>query len=575
MRTLPRKDIVIVGGGWTGLLLAKELGARTSLSIVVMERGGARTTASYFEGMDELDYAIRSRLMQDVAKETVTFRPTSKDRALPIRQFASFFPGSGVGGAGEHWNGMTPRFMPECFELRSRTIARYGAHRLPANHSVQDWPIRYDDLESYYTRAEKLLGISGQTGLNPFDGPRSAEYPTPPQKMMYFSKLFSDAAQSRGYHPYPIPSANLSTTYRNPDGIVRPPCQYCGFCVRFGCMVGAKAQPTNTLLPVINRQKNVSVQTGANVRRVLHKDGKATGVTHVDAAGEEVFQPADLVVLASWTLNNTRLLLLSGIGQGYDPATGKGQVGRNATHQAAISRAVNVFFDRPLNRFMGSGGNSVVISDLDGDNFDHGSLSFIRGAELGTASYGFAPISTFGVTPPGVNATWGSEWKKEAVKAFDHNGSIFIAGEHLAYKTNYFDLDPTYRDAYGDPLLRMTMDWNDNERNLMAYMLNKASEIGRAMGAREVAASRVFQRYDVNSYKTTHLQGGAIMGDNPGNSVVNRWLQHWRMSNLFVIGASSFPQNPSGNPTLTILAQTLRTADAIVKSYLNRPELLA
>jgi gluconate 2-dehydrogenase alpha chain len=106
-------------------------------------------------------------------------------------------------------------------------------------------------------------------------------------------------------------------------------------------------------------------------------------------------------------------------------------------------------------------------------------------------------------------------------------------------------------------------------------MLEKSSQIGRAMGAREIAVPPVFRKYDVNIYKTTHLQGGAIMGDNPGNSVVNRWLQHWQMSNLFVIGASSFPQNPSGNPTLTILALTLRTADVIANSYLKRPELLA
>src|SRR5947209_138830 len=135
-----------------------------------METGGPRTTAAYFEGMDELDYAIRSRLMQDAPKETVTFRPTSKDRALPIRQFTSFYPGTGVGGAGEHWNGMTPRFMPECFELRSRTIERYGANRLPANHSVQDWPVSYGELESYYTRAEQLLGISGKAGPIPLKG---------------------------------------------------------------------------------------------------------------------------------------------------------------------------------------------------------------------------------------------------------------------------------------------------------------------------------------------------------------------------------------------------------------------
>ncbi len=162
MKTLPRADVAIAGGGWAGLLMAKELGARTGLSVVVLERGGPRKTADYFEGMDELDYAIRFRMMQDVAKETVTFRHTHKDRALPVRQFGAFLPGTGVGGAGEHWNGTTPRFLPDCFEIHTRTVARYGAGRLPANHSIQDWGITYAELEPFYTRAERLLGISGK-----------------------------------------------------------------------------------------------------------------------------------------------------------------------------------------------------------------------------------------------------------------------------------------------------------------------------------------------------------------------------------------------------------------------------
>ena len=569
MKTLPRADAVIVGGGWTGLLMAKELGARTALSVVVLERGGPHKTSDYAEGMDEVDYSLRLRMMQDASRETVTFRPTVKERALPIRQFGSFLPGTGTGGAGEHWTGLTPRFLPDCFEIHTRTVERYGAKRLPANHAIQDWGITYSELEPFYTRAEKLLGVSGKAGVSPFEGPRSAEYPTPPMKLAYFPSLIDDAARSLGYHPAPTPSANLSTVYRNPDGIVRPACQYCGFCERFGCMVGAKAQPTNTLLPVIARQKGVTIRNGADVRRVAHQDGKATGVLYRDAGGEEVFQPADIVVLASWTLNNTRLLLLSKIGEPYDRATGRGQVGRNLTHQVN-TRGFVIFFDRPLNRFMGAGACGVTMRDLDGDCFDHTSLDFLRGAAVNAMAIGYPPIRSFGMVPPSVKATWGTEWKKAAIDSFERTANLGISGEHLAYTTNYMDLDPTYRDVHGDPLLRLTISWNDNDRNLIRHVAAKMSEVARAAGASEVSVSPL-SAYDVMSYKSTHIQGGTIMGASPANSVLNPWLQHWQMPNLFVLGGSSFPQNPSGNPTLTILAQTLRTADALIGRYLRQP----
>src|SRR5207253_2438732 len=99
MKTLPSVDVVIIGGGWTGLLMAKELGSRTALTVVVLERGGPRRTDDYSDDMDELDYTIRFRMMQDVSQETVTLRHDSSQRALPLRQHGSFLPGSGVGAA--------------------------------------------------------------------------------------------------------------------------------------------------------------------------------------------------------------------------------------------------------------------------------------------------------------------------------------------------------------------------------------------------------------------------------------------------------------------------------------------
>ena len=106
-------------------------------------------------------------------------------------------------------------------------------------------------------------------------------------------------------------------------------------------------------------------------------------------------------------------------------------------------------------------------------------------------------------------------------------------------------------------------------------MTAKAVEIARAMGAKEVAPFSGLRSYDATRYQSTHVQGGAIMGSSPERSVVNPYLQHWQVSNLFVLGASAFPQNASANPTPTILALTYRTADAVVDRYLRSPEALA
>ena len=588
MKTLPSTDVVIIGGGWTGLLMAKEISAHTSASIVILERGRSRM-ADYSSGMDELDYFVRLHMMQDPSREAISLRHNDNERALPIRQFGAFLPGEGVGGTGEHWGAVYPRLLPDCFEMYSKTVERYGEKKLPADHSMQDWGITYDELEPYYARSEQEVGVSGKAGNlkgkkieggNIFEGWRSTEYPMPPTITPYFSDLFRVTTKSLGYHPYYNPTAVTSEEYTNPEGITRPACAFCGFCERTPCMINAKAQPTNVLLPIVRQRKSISIRTGATVRRILHdkngkspNGGKARGVTYVDESGEEVFQPADLVVLASYTLSNTHLLLLSGIGTPYDAATGKGTLGRNLTHQ--VSFGVQAFLQKPLNKFMGGGGTGIRIADFDADVFDHGNLPFIRGGMIAAMSVGTQPLSTFGNVPRSMKLPrWGAAWKKAAIEYFDRTGVVSFAGEQIPHKGNRFDLDPTYKNAAGDPLLRMTQNWQDNERKMVEFMNAKMVEIGHAMGAKDVNPFPGYENYDVTRYQSTHIQGGTIMAKTPDRGVVNTYQQHWDISNLFVIGASTFPNSGSSNPTPTILALTYRTADAIVDRYLKQPGML-
>src|SRR6185503_2405763 len=253
------------------------------------------------------------------------------------------------------------------------------------------------------------------------------------------------------------------------------------------------------------------LRTGCWVRRIVHKDGKASGVQYIDAQGNEMFQPASIVVLATFTLNNTRLLYLSKIGTPYDAAAGKGTLGKNLTHQ--VDGNTRVFLNQPLNAFMGTGGLAMRISEFDGDHGLTGSEGLLRMGMIGVLSNGSRPIDTFDASPRGsANANWGSGWKAAALKWRDRNAVIALSGEHLSYRQNFMDLDPTYTDKFGDPLLRFTLDWTEHEYRQSEVADKVARDIARAMNAQLDDTKPSRAKYSVVNYMSTHIQGGAMMG---------------------------------------------------------------
>jgi gluconate 2-dehydrogenase alpha chain len=577
-------DVVTVGVGLTGTILAKEL-ADSGLKVVGLERGRWRDTDPDFAmpGVhDELKYVRRHELMQDLSKETITFRNAMNETALPMRSLGSFLPGEGVGGAAVHWGGLTWRFLPWDFETKSRTLARYGKGQVAEDCTLQDWGVTYDELEPHFDRFEYLYGVSGKAGNlqgkiipggNPFEGARSQEYPNPPLKTAYSSVLFAKAAQSFGYKPFPVPTAANSRPYKNEYGATINACVYCGYCQFFGCEMGAKGSPQTAVLPALMQNKNYELRALCNVIKVnLDSEKKrAVSVTYVDSRGREFEQPADLVLLTSYVFNNVRLMLQSGIGKPYDPAANTGTVGRNYAYQTPSS--VTLFFeDKNFNNFMGAGGLGLAIDEFNGDNFDHTGLGFIGGGFMQAGSNGARPIEVRPV--PQGTPRWGSEWKKTVAKYFNRSLGITIQGACQSYRTNYLDLDPTYRDAYGLPLLRMTFDRHENETKMSQWLTNKAAEIGKAIGPAKMNVNPRTGRYTIVPYQSTHNTGGAVMGADPSTSAVNKYLQSWDVPNVFVIGASAFPQNGGYNPTGTVGALTYQALDAIKTKYLKRPGAL-
>jgi gluconate 2-dehydrogenase alpha chain len=581
-KTMKHADAVMVGMGWTGSIMAREL-TRAGLTVVGLERGAHRAPAEDFalpNIRDELKYRLRFQLMLDNGTETITMRHAPDETALPMRRWGAFPLGDGLGGAGTHWNGVTWRNLPSEFVLKTHLTERYGKNAIPADLTIQDWGVTYAELEPYYERFEKLCGTSGKAGNlkgqivdggNPFEGPRQNDYPNKPLIMSQAGLIFTAAAKKLGMHPFPTPSSNNSAPYVNIEGQALGQCQYCGHCEYFGCESNSKASPNICIMPVLMADKRFELRTHAYVKNLIYdkQAKKVRGVRYIDRqTGEEIDQPADLVVLSAYPFNNTALLLEAGIGQPYDPRTGRGVVGKNFCLQ--VMSGVQIFVEDEINPFIGTGVNPAAVDDFQGDNFDHSGLGFFGGGYLYPSVSGGRPIQVRAV-PPGT-PRWGSAWKAETTKWYNHTFPISAHGASYSWRTNYLDLDPNYKDAIGRPLVRMTYDYTPNDRKMSQFLTDKAVAIARAANAKIVGTPNPRTgSFDNINGQSSHHTGGAIMGTDPKTSVLNRYLQTWDVSNLFVMGGAAFPQNPGYNPTGTIAALAYWSANAITTQYLKNP----
>ncbi|HKC33190.1 MAG TPA: GMC family oxidoreductase, partial [Xanthobacteraceae bacterium] len=483
-----KTDVVIVGVGASGGILAAELG-KAGMKVIGLERGPRLTTADF--QLDELRYFQRQELRPDKKRQPVTWRSNADTRATPI---PTQNYGNQAGGGTVHYGAVSWRLHEDDFRARSQTIERYGASAIPQDSSLADWPLSYADLEPYYDRAEYELGVSGKAGNlqgrkidggNVFEAPRRRDYPLPPLDLDQAGILFDAGARKLGLHPFSTPRAILSRPYAG-----RPACTYCSYCQAFGCFIGAKSSILVTKLPEADATGNFKLVTGAMTYRVnSDNSGRATGVSYWGPDGSDNTIAAEVVILAPFIYDNTRLLLLSKTDKFPNGlANSSGQVGRHImTH---INVRVFATFEDRVNIFMGPSAQRHTIDDYNADNFDHGGLGFIRGAQISVhpAELEAGPIGTaMGMNPPPGVPRWGAPYRDFLAKNYTRFAAINAQTENLPYGDQTIDLDPTVRDAWGLPAPRMTYDWRrPNERARAEFMLTKLEEIGRAMGATQV-----------------------------------------------------------------------------------------
>jgi choline dehydrogenase-like flavoprotein len=511
-------DFAIIGTGAGGGTLAARL-AEMGFSVIAFEAG------PYFRPLDEF-----------ASDETAQNKLYWLDRRIcdgdnPL-QMGGKNSGKAVGGSMVHFAMVSLRFRPEWF--KSRTALGYGA----------DWPIDWREMWNYYREAELALSIAGPLTY-PW-GPKRPRYPYRAHEVNAAGMLLARGCEALGYKWTPTPLATVSAPHGK-----SPPCVYRGFC-RFGCSTNAKQSTLTTFLPR-------ALAAGAEIRDLamagrieVDEKGRATGV-HYYRNQKWQFQRARNVVVAGYAIETPRLLLNSATSRYPDGlANSSGLVGKNLMTQSNQA----VFGKMKEEVRWNKGPPSLAITEH--WNYEDKGKDFFGG--YCWMGQGPLPIEWASVQT-GAKGLWGSALRDEMMD-YNHQVGVKMVGESMADERNRVTLSDEL-DQYGLKIPRITYSWYDNDKKLIKHALSQMQMSMEAIGATDIFQ----QTEDAN-----HLAGTARMGFDPETSVVNADCRSWDIPNLWVCDGSVFPTTGGVNPSLTIQAIALRTADRI-KAMSLRGEL--
>lgn len=552
-------DAIVIGSGPGGATAADVLTA-AGWSVIMLEKGRNHLVdlAPPHDPLnhlanDEIGSVRRHLLGPDPHLEPRTYRRGEHDGDRLLTGDVNNLP-STVGGGGFHADGKLPRFREEDFALLSSRGPIDGA-------DVRDWPITYADLEPHYAAVERIIGVAGEAGANPFAAWRSSGYPMPPGPDMPMALVSSAAAERAGLHPYRAPTGANTEVY---DG--RPACVDCGFCGRYGCPVAAKGDPIASLQRML-RSGRAEVRPEACVTEILRDASgrRATGVRYLDLRHHpdpplvEV-RARHAVIVAGGTFETTRLLLRNGLGGDL--------VGRHLSYHFQTF-TVGIF----AGDTGGDRGRDVthLHDDLVIDTPElraaarEAGLPWVRGGvtEHGSASGPVEEALMYGPGRHHLRSMQDSSLRRRM-------WVLTVQGEDLARPENRIDLDPGVRDAWGFPAGRVTYAPHRHELVASAYAARLHEAVLADAGAQATFSSTSppqddFERHqEVNPIgiapASKHIMGTTRMGTDPATSVVSPEQRLWDVDNVLVCDSSVFVTSAGYNPTLTLAALAHRAA---------------
>ncbi len=538
-------DFVIVGSGSAGGILAKEL-STNGFSVVVLEQGPFRSAADFTH--DELSVLMFNELgggTNDAHQQTFRMDDSSEAELVqgpPPAEYAQT-----VGGASVHFTGNFWRFREADFNDRSVHGEISGS-----NHT--DWPITYEELEPYYSRVDYEIGVSGAPGPN--DAFRSRPFPMPPMPIKSSGALLEKGAKALGMNAQPAPLAILSQPLNG-----RPACISCGFCMGFGCEVNAKSSTLAAMIPAALASGKCEIRAECAVFRVgTTTAGRANEVFYYGPDGNERSQKARAVILSANGAETPRLLLNSANDRFPDGlANSSGFVGRNLMFNG--HSMTGGLFEHPLNDFKGVQVTRIIHDFYESDP----ARGFYGGGGIDARPlFGATPIAYAAVGGPPGSPKWGAQFKENLAHDFTRFMTMLGSTTSIAMDSNNVTIDPTHKDKWGRPSIRMTYRDHDDDMAMASFLQDRAVELFDAAGAKQHWAEPV-----EHQTSGAHLLGTCRMGDDPATSVVDKFHRSHDIPNLFICDGSSFVTSGRGQPTMTIMALAFRASEhlmAAVKS---------
>jgi choline dehydrogenase-like flavoprotein len=520
-------DVVIIGAGASGAAVAWSL-ASAGFKVVCLEQGGWVDPRSlpHFQPDWELH-----RLTDFNADPNV--RGGAED--YPVNNAESAFSPlmyNAVGGSTIHWSAHFPRYHPSDFRVRS--LDGVG----------DDWPLTYEELEPYFDQNDQLIGVAGLHG-DPSQPPRSPRQ-TPPIPLGPLGEAMARGFDKLGWHWWPSDSAIITTDYAG-----RPACNNCGPC-DIGCPTGSRSSADVTYWPLALRL-GVELRTRCRVREVtVDQQGQAQGVLYYDEHGALQEQRAPLIIMAANGIGTPRLLLNSRSAQFPDGLANRaGMVGKCLMfHPFASAHGI---LPETLDSYLGPIGCAIFSHQFYETDASRG---FVRGFMMQVVRESGPVREALG----GFTANripWGSGHHEAFAERFAHGIGIGVMGEDLPETVNEVTLDPDLTDSDGIPAPLVRYRLSENSAKMMEFATARATEALEAAGAREVLIRNPLRQ------SGWHLLGTCRMGDDPRRSVVDRWGRAHDVPNLFIVDGSLMVTSAAVNPTTTIQALALRTADYI------------